>query len=160
VKVKLTFAHKYMLFLSPSICNKLFAWCLLLQEHFDIARTVDYNIPLCNNKCQTITNHCIILLLFLHKLEVFWCGVRDTFTAKRAEEIEKFENLMIDFGMRRVWVPWYCGWWQASCISTGLQIKMEYRWNNLIFHRLPWEWIRASTVRSRWLSAWTMTQSI
>jgi hypothetical protein len=76
----------------PSICNKLYVWWLL-QEYFDIARTTDYSIPLRNNKYQTISNHCIILLLFVQKVEVLWCGVRDTFISKRAEESEKFENL-------------------------------------------------------------------
>jgi len=157
---KTYFAHKYVLFLSPSICNKLYAWCLLLQEYFDIARTTDYYIPLRNNKCQTISNHCTILLLFVQKVEVIWYGGRDTFISKRAEEREKFENLKIEL------------WDEASLsalvlwVVTGLLYQpwliggLQWSTGGTVPYELPCDWTRASTARDRWLSPWTMTQPI
>ena len=103
---------------------------------FRHVRTTDYSIPLRNNKCYTVSDHCIILLLVVQKVEVFWRGVKDTFIYKLAKESENFENLKIelwDEGSLNALVLWVvtcllyqrwfmCGlqWSTGGTISYGL----------------------------------------
>ena len=155
---KTYFAHKYVLFLSPSICNKLYAWCLLLQEYFDIARTTDYSIPLRNNKCQTISNHCIVLLLFVQKVEVCYAVVGIHLYLKgRNWEIWKLKTELWDVASLSALVLWV-----VSGLLYQLWLVGGLQWSigGAIPYELHCNWTRVSTVRGQWLSSWTMTQPI